>query len=90
MCLGGCLVTFPLLLPIHATGGVGLTDLDKLTIGNVKDPQKLITHVFVAWAFFGNTSSTRLLNFILFYFYFLSRAWCGIVANVPAQALSCT
>ncbi|GAB0137386.1 hypothetical protein EsDP_00005654 [Epichloe bromicola] len=53
MCLGGCLFTFPVLLPIHATGGVGLTDLDKLTIGNVEDPQKLLTHVFVAWAFFG-------------------------------------
>ncbi|KAG5985496.1 hypothetical protein E4U43_006045, partial [Claviceps pusilla] len=34
-------------------GGVGLTDLDQLTIGNVKDPQKLLAHVFVAWAFFG-------------------------------------
>jgi hypothetical protein len=24
-----------------------------LTIGNVKDPQKLLAHVFVAWVFFG-------------------------------------
>ncbi|KAG5982558.1 hypothetical protein E4U55_001745 [Claviceps digitariae] len=53
ICLCGCLVTFPILFPIHATGGVGLTDLDKLTIGNVKDPQRLLAHVFVAWAFFG-------------------------------------
>ncbi|KAG5945925.1 hypothetical protein E4U53_006657 [Claviceps sorghi] len=53
ICLCGCLVTFPILFPIHAMGGVGLTDLDKLTIGNVKDPQKLLAHVFVAWAFFG-------------------------------------
>ncbi|KAG5938289.1 hypothetical protein E4U59_003873 [Claviceps monticola] len=53
MCLCGCLVTFPVLFPIHATGGVGLSDLDSLTIGNVKDPQKLLAHVFVAWVFFG-------------------------------------
>ncbi|KAG5935690.1 hypothetical protein E4U60_003002 [Claviceps pazoutovae] len=53
MCLCGCLVTFPVLFPIHATGGVGLSDLDSLTIGNVKEPQKLLAHVFVAWAFFG-------------------------------------
>ncbi|KAG5958660.1 hypothetical protein E4U57_001208 [Claviceps arundinis] len=53
MCLCGCLVTFPVLFPIHATGGVGLSDLDSLTIGNVKDPQKLLAHVFVAWMFFG-------------------------------------
>ncbi|KAG6008416.1 hypothetical protein E4U21_004438 [Claviceps maximensis] len=53
ICLCGCLVTFPILFPIHSMGGVGLTDLDKLTIGNVKDPQKLLSHVFVAWAFFG-------------------------------------
>ncbi|KAG6031267.1 hypothetical protein E4U41_007640 [Claviceps citrina] len=53
MCLCGCVATFPVLFPIHATGGVGLTDLDKLTIGNVKDPRKLLAHVFVAWAFFG-------------------------------------
>lgn len=53
ICLAGCLLTFPVLLPIHATGGVGLTELDKLTIGNVNDPQKLFAHVFAAWAFFG-------------------------------------
>lgn len=57
MCLCGCLVTFPVLFPIHATGGVGLSDLDSLTIGNVKDPQKLLAHVFVAWVFFGKNSA---------------------------------
>jgi hypothetical protein len=53
ICIGGCLITFPVLLPIHATGGSGLTALELLTIGNVKDPQKLLAHVFVAWVFFG-------------------------------------
>ncbi|KID84845.1 DUF221 domain-containing protein [Metarhizium guizhouense ARSEF 977] len=53
ICLAGCLITFPVLFPIHATGGSGLTQLEMLTIGNVKDPQKLLAHVFVAWAFFG-------------------------------------
>lgn len=55
ICLAGCLITFPVLFPIHATGGSGLTQLEMLTIGNVKDPQKLLAHVFVAWAFFGMT-----------------------------------
>ncbi|OAA40686.1 DUF221 domain-containing protein [Metarhizium rileyi] len=53
ICIGGCLITFPVLVPIHATGGSGLRELDLLTIGNVKDPRKLLAHVFVAWAFFG-------------------------------------
>ncbi|KAL3958204.1 hypothetical protein ACCO45_006366 [Purpureocillium lilacinum] len=53
ICVGGCLILWPVLFPIHATGGGGLTELDLLTIGNVKDPGRLYAHAFMAWAFFG-------------------------------------
>lgn len=34
-CLVGCLITWPILFPINATGGGGLSQLDLLTMGNV-------------------------------------------------------
>ena len=55
ICIAGCILTFPILLPIHATGHADptLKDLDLLTIGNVSDPTKMLAHVFVSWVFFG-------------------------------------
>ncbi|KJZ75460.1 hypothetical protein HIM_05156 [Hirsutella minnesotensis 3608] len=53
ICLGGCLILWPILFPVHATGGGGLQQLDLLTIGNVKDPKRLYAHALSAWVFFG-------------------------------------
>ncbi|PHH67374.1 hypothetical protein CDD81_142 [Ophiocordyceps australis] len=53
VCLGGCVILWPVLFPIHATGGGGLSELDLLTIGNVKDSSKLYAHAAMAWVFFG-------------------------------------
>ncbi|ATY61389.1 DUF221 domain-containing [Cordyceps militaris] len=53
ICFVGCLLTYPILFPINATGGNGNYQLALLTIGNVKDPNKLYAHLFVAWAYFG-------------------------------------
>lgn len=53
ICLAGCLILWPVLFPLHATGGGGLQQLDALTIGNVKDSKKLYAHAFMAWVFFG-------------------------------------
>lgn len=53
ICLGGCLILWPVLFPIHATGGGGLSELELLTIGNVKDPNRLYAHAVMAWIFFG-------------------------------------
>lgn len=53
ICFVGCLLAYPILFPINATGGGGNYQLAALTIGNVKDPNKLYAHLFVAWAFFG-------------------------------------
>jgi hypothetical protein len=48
----GCLITWPILLPIHATGGAGNTQLDALSFSNVKDPTKYYAHAVMACVFF--------------------------------------
>ncbi|KAJ6789220.1 hypothetical protein PWT90_05830 [Aphanocladium album] len=53
ICFVGCVLAYPILFPINATGGNGNYQLSALTIGNVRDPNKLYAHLFVAWAFFG-------------------------------------
>ncbi|KAL7944215.1 hypothetical protein V8C42DRAFT_326178 [Trichoderma barbatum] len=50
----GCCIVWPILLPIHSTGGNGLKELERLTIGNVvTGSSKLWAHAIVAWVFFG-------------------------------------
>jgi hypothetical protein len=49
----GCLITWPVLLPLHRYGGAGKTELDLLTSGNIKNPSWFYVHVFQAWIFFG-------------------------------------
>ncbi|PKY08638.1 DUF221 domain protein [Aspergillus campestris IBT 28561] len=51
-CFTGCLITWPILLPIHATGGAGNTQLDMLSFSNVKDPTRYYAHAVVAIIFF--------------------------------------
>ncbi|KAK4182390.1 hypothetical protein QBC35DRAFT_173186 [Podospora australis] len=53
ICLVGGCIAWPILLPIHGTGGIGLIELDKMTIGNIRLPNKFYAHVTVAWCFFG-------------------------------------
>ncbi|EEH16483.2 hypothetical protein PABG_06570 [Paracoccidioides brasiliensis Pb03] len=52
-CFVGCLIVWPILLPIHATGGAGNTQLDALSFSNVKEPRRYFAHVLVSWTFFG-------------------------------------
>ncbi|KAK0712078.1 hypothetical protein B0H67DRAFT_586939 [Lasiosphaeris hirsuta] len=53
ICLvGGCLI-WPVLLPVHGTGGMHMKELDSLTIGNIEFPLRFYAHVAVAWSFFG-------------------------------------
>lgn len=52
--LVGCCIVWPILLPVHGTGGNSLTQLDLLTIGNVvSGSTRLWAHAIVAWLFFG-------------------------------------
>ncbi|KAL4805016.1 hypothetical protein BDV18DRAFT_141742 [Aspergillus unguis] len=48
----GCLVTWPILLPIHATGGAGNTQLDALSFSNVKDKNRYYAHAVMACVYF--------------------------------------
>ncbi|KAK4234225.1 hypothetical protein C8A03DRAFT_38019 [Achaetomium macrosporum] len=53
ICLVGCCISYPILLPVNGTGGSGQPSLDALTIGNIKLAPKFYAHVVVAWCFFG-------------------------------------
>lgn len=48
----GCIITWPILMPVNATGGGSSTQLDRIGVGNVKDRKKLYAHAAVAWVFF--------------------------------------
>ncbi|VUC36580.1 unnamed protein product [Clonostachys rosea] len=50
--LAGCCIAWPILLPVHITGGRGLKGLDLLTVGNVQDNRKFYAHVIVAFSWF--------------------------------------
>lgn len=51
-CAMGCVITWPILLPIHATGGNQNNQLDILSFSNIKDSSKYYANVFVAIVFF--------------------------------------
>ncbi|KAJ5179325.1 hypothetical protein N7492_002535 [Penicillium capsulatum] len=51
-CFMGCIITWPILMPIHATGGNGNNELDILSFSNVKDKNKYFANAFVACIFF--------------------------------------
>ncbi|KAK0668710.1 hypothetical protein QBC41DRAFT_321339 [Cercophora samala] len=56
LCFVGCIITWPVLFPINATGGGGQKELDVLSFSNV-DPEtnknRYFAHVFVSWVYFG-------------------------------------
>ncbi|KAF2716493.1 DUF221-domain-containing protein [Polychaeton citri CBS 116435] len=52
ICLIGCLLTWPILMPINATGGGRSTQLDRISFSNIAENNRLWAHVAVAWAFF--------------------------------------
>lgn len=51
-CLVGCCVIWPVLLPVHATGGAKQTQLDLLTMSNVKNEWRFFAHAGCAWIYF--------------------------------------
>lgn len=55
--LVGCVVTWPILFPVNATGGAGGEQLNLLTISNINDSQygRYYAHCFLAWIFVGKT-----------------------------------
>ncbi|KAI1097971.1 DUF221-domain-containing protein [Jackrogersella minutella] len=57
ICLAGCCLTWPILMPVNATGGGSSTELDKIGIGNVKKKGHFYAHAIMAWVF---------LSFVMF------------------------
>ncbi|KAI2471101.1 DUF221-domain-containing protein [Annulohypoxylon bovei var. microspora] len=53
LCLVGCCFTWPILMPVNATGGGSSTELDKVGIGNVKKKGHFYAHAIVSWVFLG-------------------------------------
>ena len=66
ICLVGCLIIWPVLFPVNATGGGGQQQLDILHFANIRTPQnssRLYAHTFIGWIFFGmKPLETRLHN----------------------------
>ncbi|EXJ72393.1 uncharacterized protein A1O5_04897 [Cladophialophora psammophila CBS 110553] len=52
ICLVGIGLLWPVLLPIHATGGAGNQGLDCLTMGNVVNHNRLYAHALLSWVYF--------------------------------------
>ncbi|OQV05168.1 hypothetical protein CLAIMM_09952 [Cladophialophora immunda] len=52
ICLVGVILLWPILLPIHATGGAGNQGLDCLTLGNVVNHNRLYAHTLLSWVYF--------------------------------------
>ncbi|CAK7199734.1 phosphate metabolism protein 7 [Sporothrix eucalyptigena] len=53
----GCVITWPILFPVNATGGGGQTQLDILSYANVdsstfKKRYRYFAHLFVSWVFY--------------------------------------
>jgi len=57
ICFVGMCMTWPVLFPVNINGGGNSKELDRLTIGNVKDPNKYYVHLFISWVFLGKQPS---------------------------------
>ncbi|KAJ8129666.1 hypothetical protein O1611_g3963 [Lasiodiplodia mahajangana] len=53
ICAVGCVLTWPILFPVNATGGGSSTELDRITISNVAKTNHLYAHAIMAWVFLG-------------------------------------
>lgn len=53
VCFVGCLITWPVLFPVNATGGGGQKQLDLISFSNVTNTKnRFYAHTFIAWIFF--------------------------------------
>jgi hypothetical protein len=52
MCFVGMVILWPVLMPIHATGGGGNTQLDRLSFSNVVNPTRYYAHVVMGMIYF--------------------------------------
>ena len=53
ICFVGCLMTWPVLFSVNATGGGGLKQFDSISFSNVTNTKnRFYAHTFIAWIFF--------------------------------------
>ncbi|KAJ5272312.1 Protein of unknown function DUF3779 phosphate metabolism [Penicillium angulare] len=66
ICFTGCVITWPILFPLHATGGNGNTQLDVLSFSNVANPNRYYANVLCACVYFAYASrmSSRTVLFM--------------------------
>jgi len=97
-CLAGSLLIWPILLPIHATGGGQAKQLDRLSFANVDRNDYLWAHVVIAWVWFGAVfvaiAIERLKLVGIRQAYYLDREYSSrlsartvLFLNVPDEAL---
>ena len=53
ICIVGCGFIWPILIPVNATSGGSLTELDGITISNITKANHLYAHAVMAWIFLG-------------------------------------
>jgi hypothetical protein len=56
LCFFGCVITWPILFPVNATGGGGQAQLDVLSYANINQQteyNRYYAHALVAWLYFG-------------------------------------
>lgn len=53
MCFVGCLITWPVLFPVNATGSGGQAGLDILSFSNVTPGPRYYAQALIAWCFLG-------------------------------------
>ncbi|AQZ11490.1 PHM7 (YOL084W) [Zygosaccharomyces parabailii] len=49
----GCILLFPILLPVNATNGRNYSGFELLSFANVTNKNRFFAHVFMSWLFFG-------------------------------------
>lgn len=58
--LYGCAITWPILLPVNATGGGRTSQFDTLAVTNVRSPTRFYGHVACAGLFYGEYTWCKL------------------------------
>ncbi|KAL1836118.1 hypothetical protein VTJ49DRAFT_5553 [Mycothermus thermophilus] len=56
LCFAGCIITWPILFPVNATGGGGQAELDMLSYANIDQEtqyNRYYAHALVSWVYFG-------------------------------------
>ena len=61
ICFVGCLVTWPVLFSVNATGGGNQKQLNVISFSNVKNSNRFYAHTFIAWIYFSESLSVNMI-----------------------------